>query len=114
MGTCVVLFVMAWAVVRLWSVQAAIGMCVVAMILPPVAAIVANRKGPEDRWWDDPNGVPPDQQPKETPAAHDKAVREARVRQTKHGRYIGGDSGDPESDAWWAELDEGNRKDHRD
>lgn len=71
MGTCVALFILAWAVVRLWSVPAAIAMCLVAMVIPPVAAIVANRRGPEDRWWDEPSG----------------------------------DSGDPESDAWWAELD---------
>jgi hypothetical protein len=66
---------MAWAVVRLWSVPAAIAMCLVAMVIPPVAAIVANRRGPEDRWWDEP----------------------------------GGDSGDAESDAWWAELDNATR-----
>jgi hypothetical protein len=53
MGTCVVLFVLAWSVVRLWSVPAAIGMCVLAAVIPPVAAIVANRRGPEDRWWDE-------------------------------------------------------------
>lgn len=69
MGTCVVLFILAWSVVRLWSVPAAIAMCLTAMVIPPVAAIVANRRGPEDRWWDE-------------------------------------DSGDQESDEWWAELDE--------
>ncbi|WP_413966500.1 DUF3099 domain-containing protein [Actinacidiphila polyblastidii] len=58
MGTCVVLFVVAWSVVRLWSVPAAIAMCLVAMVIPPTAAIVANRRGPEDRWWDDPSGDP--------------------------------------------------------
>ncbi|MEC3996010.1 DUF3099 domain-containing protein [Actinacidiphila sp. DG2A-62] len=68
MGTCVVLFVLAWAVVRIWSVPAAIAMCVVAMVIPPAAAIVANRRGPDDHWWDE-------------------------------------ETGDPESDRWWAELD---------
>ncbi|QTD99386.1 hypothetical protein S1361_18690 [Streptomyces cyanogenus] len=58
MGTCIGLFVLAWGVVRLWSVPAAVGMCVVAMVIPPVAAMVANRRGPEDRWWDDPSGDP--------------------------------------------------------
>lgn len=58
MGTCIVLFVLAWSVVRLWSVPAAVAMCVVAMLIPPVAAMVANRRGPEDRWWDDPSGDP--------------------------------------------------------
>ena len=48
----------AWAFVRLWSVPAAVGMCVVAMVIPPVAAMVANRRGPEDRWWDDPSRGP--------------------------------------------------------
>lgn len=67
MGTCLVLFVTAWGVVRLWSVPAAVAMCVVAMVIPPVAATVANRRRPED-WWDAPTG-------------------------------------DPVSDAWWAELD---------
>ncbi|MGW2842581.1 DUF3099 domain-containing protein [Streptomyces sp. NPDC001493] len=59
MGGCVVLFVSAWAVVRLWSVPVAVGMCVVAMVIPPIAAMVANRRGPEDRWWDEyPSGDP--------------------------------------------------------
>nr|WP_206345516.1 DUF3099 domain-containing protein [Streptomyces thermoviolaceus] len=58
MGTCITLFVLAWAVVRLWSVTAAVAMCLVAMVIPPVAAVVANRRGPDDRWWDDPSGDP--------------------------------------------------------
>ncbi|WP_255954446.1 DUF3099 domain-containing protein [Streptomyces odontomachi] len=58
MGICIGLFVLAWGVVRIWSVPAAVGMCVVAMVIPPCAAIVANRRGPEDRWWDDPTGDP--------------------------------------------------------
>ena len=56
MGTCIGLFVLAWGVVRLWSIPVAVGMCVVAMVIPPLAAIVANRRGPDDRWWDDPSG----------------------------------------------------------
>ncbi|ATW49279.1 hypothetical protein CGZ69_16595 [Streptomyces peucetius subsp. caesius ATCC 27952] len=58
MGGCLVLFVSAWAVVRLWSVPVAVAMCLVAMVIPPVAAMVANRRGPDDRWWDDPSGDP--------------------------------------------------------
>ncbi|WP_437070371.1 DUF3099 domain-containing protein [Streptomyces sp. enrichment culture] len=58
MGTCLVLFVLAWAVVRLFSTEAAVAMCVVAMVIPPVAAMIANRRGPDDRWWDDPSGDP--------------------------------------------------------
>jgi hypothetical protein len=78
MGTCVVLFVLAWAVVRLWSVAAAVAMCLVAMGIPPVAAIVANRRGPEDRWWDDPTGDP------ESDAWWDEL--DGRVRRDHHGQ----------------------------
>lgn len=42
MGTCLTLFVLAWAVVRHFSTGAAIGMSVVAMVIPPFAAVVAN------------------------------------------------------------------------
>ena len=47
MGTCLVLIILAWNVVRLWSVPAAVVMSVVAAVIPPVAAIMANsgRKG---------------------------------------------------------------------
>ncbi|WP_405677216.1 DUF3099 domain-containing protein [Streptomyces sp. NBC_01511] len=80
MGGCIVLFVSAWAFVRLWSVPVAIGMCVVAMVIPPVAAMIANARGPDDRWWDDPPDDPP-------------------------GDRSGDRSGDPKSDEWWDELD---------
>ncbi|HEV7628018.1 MAG TPA: DUF3099 domain-containing protein [Streptomyces sp.] len=53
MTTCLVLFVSAWSFVRLWSVPAAIAMCVVAAVIPPVAAIAGNRREPDDRWWDE-------------------------------------------------------------
>jgi hypothetical protein len=42
MGSCVVLILLAWNVVRLWSPPAAIAMSVVAAVIPPTAAIVAN------------------------------------------------------------------------
>lgn len=42
MGTCLTLFVLAWAVVRLYSHAAAVAMSVVALVIPPFAAIVAN------------------------------------------------------------------------
>jgi hypothetical protein len=42
MGTCLALIVLAWGVVRLWSVTAAVVMSLIAMVLPPIAAIVAN------------------------------------------------------------------------
>ena len=43
MGTCVVLIALAWNVVRLWSVPAAVAMSIVAAPLPPIAVILANR-----------------------------------------------------------------------
>ncbi|WP_121254464.1 DUF3099 domain-containing protein [Nocardioides ferulae] len=42
MGTCLVLILLAWNVVRLWSTTAAVAMSVVAAVIPPVAALVAN------------------------------------------------------------------------
>lgn len=42
MGTCITLIVLAWFVVRLWSVPAAVAMSAVAAVLPPTAVIVAN------------------------------------------------------------------------
>lgn len=42
MGTCVVLIVLAWNVVRLWSTTAAVVMSVVAAVIPPVAVVIGN------------------------------------------------------------------------
>ena len=42
MGTCLTLFVLAWAVVRDLSHTAAIAMSAAALVIPPFAAIVAN------------------------------------------------------------------------
>ena len=42
MGTCVLLIVLAWNVVRLWSVATAVAMSLVAAVLPPIAVVVAN------------------------------------------------------------------------
>jgi hypothetical protein len=42
MGTCIGLIVVAWNVVRLFSVPLAIAMSVVAAVIPPAAAIIAN------------------------------------------------------------------------
>jgi hypothetical protein len=42
MGTCVVLILVAWNIVRFWSVPVAVAMSVVAAVIPPVAAVVAN------------------------------------------------------------------------
>jgi hypothetical protein len=43
MGTCLVLILLAWNVVRLWSTTAAVLMSVVAALIPPVAAFVGNQ-----------------------------------------------------------------------
>jgi len=43
MGTCIGLILLAWNVVRFWSVTAAVVMSVVAAVIPPIAAIVGNR-----------------------------------------------------------------------
>jgi len=42
MGTCIALILLAWNVVRFYSVPAAVGMSIVAALLPPTAAIIAN------------------------------------------------------------------------
>ena len=42
MGTCLVLVVLAWNVVRLWSTTAAVVMSLVAAVLPPAAVVVGN------------------------------------------------------------------------
>ncbi|MFG2600381.1 DUF3099 domain-containing protein [Streptomyces sp. NPDC048462] len=104
MGGCLVLFVSSWAFVRLWSIPAAISMCVIAMVIPPVAAIVANRKGPEDRWWDDPPPDPRQQTREEHPAQ--RPGKERPRQQPGKERP----TGDPESDEWWDELDGKKRR----
>ena len=48
MGTCLGLIVLAWLVVRLVSVTAAIVMSVVAMLIPPIAAVIGNTGDPDD------------------------------------------------------------------
>jgi formate hydrogenlyase subunit 4 len=48
MGICLALFILAWAVVRNYSTTAAIIMSAAAVLIPPVAAMVANA-GDEQR-----------------------------------------------------------------
>ena len=43
MAVCLVLILLAWNVVRFWSTTAAIVMSAVAAVIPPMAAMVANR-----------------------------------------------------------------------
>ncbi|WP_315987528.1 DUF3099 domain-containing protein [Actinomadura sp. HBU206391] len=49
MGTCLTLFVLAWTVVRFYSTGVAVAMAMVALVIPPFAAIVANRRDDDDR-----------------------------------------------------------------
>ena len=42
MGTCLLLILLAWNLVRLWSPVAAVVMSAVAALLAPIAVIVAN------------------------------------------------------------------------
>ena len=39
---CLTLIIVAWTIVQWFSIPAAIGMSVVAMVMPPIAAIAAN------------------------------------------------------------------------
>ena len=48
MGLCLALFILAWAVVRNYSTTAAVIMSVAAVLIPPIAARVANA-GDEQR-----------------------------------------------------------------
>ncbi len=48
MGICLALFILAWAVVRNYSTTAAIIISAVAVLIPPIAAMVANA-GDEQR-----------------------------------------------------------------
>jgi hypothetical protein len=48
MGACVLLIVLAWTLIWRYSVTAAVVMSAVALVVPPVAAIVAN-SGPANR-----------------------------------------------------------------
>ena len=45
MGTCLVLVILAWTVVRLFSPGLAVAMSVVAAFIPPFAVMVANSRG---------------------------------------------------------------------
>ena len=42
MALCLALFVLSWAVVRIYSVTAAVVMSAVAVAIPPIAVIIAN------------------------------------------------------------------------
>jgi hypothetical protein len=48
MGTCLVLIVLAWTLIWRYSVTAAVVMSAVALVIPPLATIVANA-GPANR-----------------------------------------------------------------
>lgn len=42
MGACLVLILLAWNLVRLWSTTAAVVMSIIAAVIPPIAVIIAN------------------------------------------------------------------------
>jgi type II secretory pathway component PulM len=48
MGVCVLLIVLAWTLIWRYSVTAAVVMSALALVVPPLAAIVAN-SGPANR-----------------------------------------------------------------
>jgi hypothetical protein len=43
MGSCIVLILLAWNVVRFWSTTAAVVMSMIAAVIPPIAVVVGNR-----------------------------------------------------------------------
>jgi len=96
MTVCIVLFVLAWGVVRFWSVPAAVGMCVVAMVIPPVAAITANRRGPGEGWWDEPDDSWLDDDPADDRWRRDEQA--AIDRAARRGRPPGSGPRDPRDD----------------
>ena len=49
MGTCLVLIILAWVVIYHYSILAAVIMSAVALVIPPFAAIIANRASAIDR-----------------------------------------------------------------
>lgn len=90
MGSCILLFVLAWSVVRIWSVPAAVGMCLVAMVIPPVAAIVGNRRERGD-WWDEPDDSWLEDEPKDDSWLRDEEA--ARQRAARRPPGTGPDKG---------------------
>ena len=49
MAICIGLFVLSWAVVDRYSTTAAVIMAIIALVIPPFAAIVANAYSATDR-----------------------------------------------------------------
>jgi Protein of unknown function (DUF3099) len=47
MGACVALITVAWLAVRLVSITAAVVMSVIAMLIPPIAVVIANPVNPK-------------------------------------------------------------------
>ncbi|AXG79329.1 DUF3099 domain-containing protein [Streptomyces paludis] len=78
MGGCLILFVSAWTFVRIWSLPAAVALCVVALLLPPIAAIVGNTRGKDDRWWDEPPEDPETREARKSAAWLDELERKKR------------------------------------
>jgi lipopolysaccharide export LptBFGC system permease protein LptF len=49
MGICIGLFVLSWAVIDRYSVTAAVICSIIALVIPPFAAIIANVTSAADR-----------------------------------------------------------------
>jgi Protein of unknown function (DUF3099) len=49
MGICIGLFVLSWAVIDRYSVVAAVICSIIALVIPPFAAIIANVNSAADR-----------------------------------------------------------------
>jgi Protein of unknown function (DUF3099) len=95
MGVCVALFVLSWAVVERYSVLAAVIMSAVALVIPPLAAIVANRRGPDDYWWDEPNDEWLKDEPKDDSWRRDE--QEAMERADRSSRHPHRDDGEDDA-----------------
>lgn len=56
MTVSLTLFISASLFVRLVSVPLAVAMCVIAAVIPPIAAFTANKRESDDYWWDETDG----------------------------------------------------------
>jgi hypothetical protein len=49
MGVCLTLVILAWTVVRQYSIAAAVVMSLIAMLIPPIAVMIANAGDEQSR-----------------------------------------------------------------
>lgn len=85
MGTCLLLIVNAWVWVRWYSVGWAVGMSMVAALMPPIAAISSNAESPilrgEGREQDDDEDEASARWPDYPPETWDRGPRPGRERE---------------------------------